>query len=1200
MSSIRRHSTNPTKAVLEDLQPMRRRLAIRLGAIWLITLLVIGAALFFMAPLDPIGGWLLFGGGLLGGSIGAFWFVDNLLKTIPAQPLPTLEAEVQPVVSPRVRTDLSLPEAKSAQRVPPPPVEQQPPSDLNKHRLFVTTAASTPKTIEPAWSQTDLAQLEDSFMQQTQLQVEGIAVHKKINILAADHAFATLFNYEIDEIVGKTLLQLSAQESQGIVLKNILAKMETPYEAIGLTKDGSMVPIELLSRSIIYKGQSVRVLGIRQVSEREVADVLWGLQKTNQALESQVKANTTELRYANERLRQELEERERIEERLRLSDQVISRINNLILVSDNQGEITYVSPSVYRMLGYSPEEVLGNVWLQLTRRDEADRDREKAYLLGAANGTVKIESLPYERQIYDKEGNPHWLLWHDTKGPDDLIIGVGSDITERKLAEAEIIQRNRELTILQSAGAAITSSLDLRYVLDTVTQEMTKLLEIEACAISEWDEVENVIFRIAKYGPSGWWDYTAEATIYDLAHYPLTKEVLEQQMPTQMTVSQPNIDPSELGYMREAGLKTLMMIPMIFQKQVVGLIELEDGRDERTFTQQEISLVQLLANQAASAIENARLYHEIQQHVAELTILNEISHTITSTLDLQKMLEIINNHITQLLGVAATSVVLYDDRQNELWFAAASGAGADFMRDRRLALKEGVVSWVVQQGEPVMIPDVSKDPRFFSDFDQQSKFKTRSILCVPLKTKGKVIGAIEAMNKLEGTFDEEDLRILSSLAAPAAAAIDNAQLFEQAQQEITERQRAEAALSEERALLAQRVKERTAELSKANAELARAARLKDEFLANMSHELRTPLNAILGSSEILQTGVFGEVNERQLKYLRNTEESGRHLLALINDILDLSKIEAGKFELEIRPASVESTCEASLRLVKQLAHKKRLKVIKTVDKAVVTLPADERRLKQILVNLLSNAIKFTPDSGEIGLEVVGDVARHVVHFTVWDSGIGIAAEDLPQLFQPFVQADSSISKHYQGTGLGLSLVSRMTELHGGSVSVESEVNVGSRFTVTLPWPEAAEAEDLANQATIEQKPDAVAAPRPAEQALILMAEDNEDNITTLLDYLEAHGFQIVVARNGLEAIERATEEKPDLILMDIQMPEMDGLEATRRIRSDATLRDVPIFALTALAMPGDRERCLEAGANEYLSKPVSPRQLVNTITTYLA
>jgi CheY-like chemotaxis protein/nitrogen-specific signal transduction histidine kinase len=407
-------------------------------------------------------------------------------------------------------------------------------------------------------------------------------------------------------------------------------------------------------------------------------------------------------------------------------------------------------------------------------------------------------------------------------------------------------------------------------------------------------------------------------------------------------------------------------------------------------------------------------------------------------------------------------------------------------------------------------------------------------------------------------------------------------------------------LEAERASLALRVGERTAELSAANAELARTARLKDEFLANMSHELRTPLNAILGMSQVLRNEVYGSLNGDQLDALEHIEEGGSHLLDLINDILDLSKIEAGKLELNIGPALVNVVCQASLLFIKQEAQKKRIKVISEGDDSVDTIQADQRRLKQILVNLLSNAVKFTPDGGRVGLKVKYDQAQEVVHFTVWDTGIGISEEDMKHLFDPFVQIDSKLSRQHEGTGLGLSLVARLAELHGGGLFVESKEGQGSRFTVSLPWSMTDSSAQIVNDDPPSVEHESVSPATNGQQsAHILFAEDNEVNIITVRDFLQAKGYRVTVARNGVEALERAKEERPNMILMDIQMPEMDGLEATRHLRTDDKLNTVPVVALTALAMPGDRERCLAAGANEYLSKPVNLKRLVEVIEIQL-
>ncbi|HEY9646730.1 MAG TPA: ATP-binding protein, partial [Chroococcidiopsis sp.] len=408
-------------------------------------------------------------------------------------------------------------------------------------------------------------------------------------------------------------------------------------------------------------------------------------------------------------------------------------------------------------------------------------------------------------------------------------------------------------------------------------------------------------------------------------------------------------------------------------------------------------------------------------------------------------------------------------------------------------------------------------------------------------------------------------------------------------------------------------------LQKTNLELMRATRLKDEFLANMSHELRTPLNAILGMTEGLQEEVFGPINEAQRKALQTIERSSNHLLELINDILDLAKIEAGQVELHCAPTSIGPLCRSSLSFVKQQALKKQLELNLQVPQHLPDLLIDERRIRQVLINLLNNAVKFTPEGGSITLAVTLDSlsasSRHTttpranlnpvhhVSFAVIDTGIGIAPDDLERLFQPFIQVDSALNRQYQGTGLGLSLVKRIVEMHDGTVDVHSTVGVGSRFSFTLPCSEYVGPLPLATSpAAMPISIDAIDADNSAvpSSQLILLVEDNEANILTVSGYLKAKGYRLIVANNGQEAIALAQSEHPDLILMDIQMPGMDGFEAMRRIRQNPVIGDVPMIALTALAMSGDRDRCLAAGANDYIAKPIKLKQLAATIQQFLS
>lgn len=503
-----------------------------------------------------------------------------------------------------------------------------------------------------------------------------------------------------------------------------------------------------------------------------------------------------------------------------------------------------------------------------------------------------------------------------------------------------------------------------------------------------------------------------------------------------------------------------------------------------------------------------------------------------------------------------------------------------------------------------------RGPRRAADAPRFSGF-----IGMPFRIDDAVAGVIALANRPNG-YDDEAVELLQ----PAVSTCAHLLVAERNEQR---RRQAEVELAEERASLAQRVFERTAQLSAANAELAHALRTKDEFLATMNHELRTPLNTMLILIQVLQQQIFGPLNEKQKENLHSIEESGRHLLALITDILDIVKINAGKLELDISTVLVEDLCESSMRLTTAMAGKKQIEVTMDVEPDVTEIDADDRRLKQMLVNLLSNAVKFTPEGGAVGLTVKGDPGTNTVVFTVWDTGIGIAPENMKKLFKPFAQIDSGLSRQYEGSGLGLALVARMAELHGGSVAVESELGQGSRFMVSLPWRR----EDVAPisitmwdprdkvkavQTKVDASPDpmlglapspkseTVEVTRPAvRDSLVLLAEDNEANIHALSEFLEHEGYRLIVAHTGREAMDLAMSDKPDIILMDIQMPDMDGLEAIRKLRADPELSQIPIIAVTALVLPGDRERCLAAGANDFVSKPISISDLTNAITGLL-
>lgn len=410
-------------------------------------------------------------------------------------------------------------------------------------------------------------------------------------------------------------------------------------------------------------------------------------------------------------------------------------------------------------------------------------------------------------------------------------------------------------------------------------------------------------------------------------------------------------------------------------------------------------------------------------------------------------------------------------------------------------------------------------------------------------------------------------------------------------------------------------KEYEQRLEQSNAELSRATRLKDEFLANMSHELRTPLNAVLGMSEALQEGVFGVLNQHQQRSIATIESSGRHLLDLINDILEVSKIEAGKLELKITRVSLAQLCHASLTFVKHQAAQGQVHLEMSIPKEIGVIAVDERRIRQVLINLLNNAVKFTPPGGQVRLEVrlkheacplencpASPNFSCALCFSVIDTGIGIAAADQARLFQPFTQIDSSLSRHYEGTGLGLTLVKRIIELHGGFVTVQSELGQGSCFTVCLP-ASCQVVDSVSSSPSVSQALESVVPEPmtryPTDHPLLLLVDDKDVYISTIQNYLESKGYQVLVAKNDHEVNELNRVHHPNLILMNIQTPEVGDLEVICRIRSQDKFADVPIIALAALAIPGERERYLAAGANEYLIKPISLNQLTALIQQLL-
>lgn len=586
------------------------------------------------------------------------------------------------------------------------------------------------------------------------------------------------------------------------------------------------------------------------------------------------------------------------------------------------------------------------------------------------------------------------------------------------------------------------------------------------------------------------------------------------------------------------------------------------------------------------------------------SLLRQITTRIRQSLDLFSIFAIACNEVQQVLQADRVAIFRFypESNLNDGEFIAESNLG-DYPSVLQIPVHDHCFgenfASLYAHGRHYVVADIESGELSDCHAGIFRQFQVRATLVVPLLNQDNVVWGLFCVHQCSQPrpWRTSEIDLVQQLADQLVIAINQAKLFEQLQQELSIRQLAEQELAE-----------CNQQLYLCNEALARATRLKDEFLANMSHELRTPLNAILGMTEGLQEGIMGPINERQLSALNTVERNSTHLLSLINDILDVAKIESGQLTLTYSPIDVQQLCSSSLAFVQQQALRKRIQLQTQIPQSLPALFADEVRMRQVLLNLLTNAVKFTPEGGRVMLSVMvcaysEDPSEPTyLRFAVADTGIGIAPENIPKLFQPFVQIDSALNRQQTGMGLGLALVRQIVELHGGQVELTSDLGLGSCFTVNLPYlPSMCTLpfELLPDPPEFESTLVAVIDPPFKESSLVLLVDDNAANVATLTSYLQAKGYRLVYAVNGRKAIDLSLVHQPDLILMNIQMSGFDGLEAIRQIRQQKSLCEIPIIAFTTLVMKGDHEQCLAAGANEYLSKPVKLKQLNASIKTLL-
>ncbi len=737
--------------------------------------------------------------------------------------------------------------------------------------------------------------------------------------------------------------------------------------------------------------------------------------------------------------------------------------------------------------------------------------------------------------------------------------------------EKKVDQRTHELsesleqqTATSEVLRVISSSPgDLKPVFETMLANATRLCQAEFGNL--WLRDGDVFRAVAMHGLNIEWlerdpvmdprDHPA----VPLARLARTKEVVHV---TDFSADQSYIerDPRIVALVESAGARSLLAVPMLKEGELIGAIAIY-RQEVRPFTEKQIDLVTNFASQAVIAIENVRLLTELRartdelgQSVEELRALGEVTQAVNSTLDLQTVLFTIVSKAVQLSDTDAGSIYVHDEMRQQFELQANYGMTDDLiaaLKDHHLDIS-GAVARAAKQGEPVQVPDMrTESPVPANELMLQAGYRAR--LLVPLLRFNEVIGALVVRRKASGEFSKNTIDLLRTFAAQSVLAIQNARLF----QEIEEKGR----------------------------QLELASQHKSQFVASMSHELRTPLNAIIGLTEMMVTNAARFGTEKASEPLKRVHRAGQHLLGLINQVLDLSKIEAGKLELNPESVNLAPLIDEVIGTARQLAQQNKNNLAVEAQEKLGMLTVDPMRLRQILLNLLSNACKFTTQ-GEVKLRVrkVAD-GRNWVEFAVADTGIGMTAEQQAKLFEEFTQADSSTARRYGGTGLGLAITRKLARMMGGDVTVQSEPGKGSIFSVRLP----AGADTAARSATNGS--------RAPSGECVLVVDDDATARELIAEHLKAEGFSVVTAAGGLEGLKLAKELRPIAITLDVMMPDLDGWSVLAALRQDPELAEIPVIMITIL---DEHRRGVALGAAGYLTKPIDRERLSRMVSRFRA
>ena len=602
---------------------------------------------------------------------------------------------------------------------------------------------------------------------------------------------------------------------------------------------------------------------------------------------------------------------------------------------------------------------------------------------------------------------------------------------------------------------------------------------------------------------------------------------------------------------RIAGFRTTIGSPLLLDGEVVGALGLW-RTDVEAFDEHAIAVLETFSAQAAIAVHTIDLVAALEARSAELArkvdqlqALAEVGEAVSSSLDLDEVLRTIIMNAVRMARADGGSIMQYLEQDRSFSVRTAYGTSDELiasLRSIRIEIDSTLVGRAALERRPLQISDLDQadlDPHLQLMYDDG----WRSVLVAPMLRRGQIIGALVIRRKSVHEFSAGTIDLLETFASQSALAIYNAGHYR--------------------------------ELEVKKDELQSASQHKSEFLASMSHELRTPLNAVIGFAEVLLERMFGDINPRQEEYLRDIWTSGKHLLELLNEILDLSKVEAGRMELAPCVFSVSDAIEYVMLMVRERAAAHSISLQLHVGADVGEIEADELRFKQIVLNLVGNAVKFTPDGGRVSVSAT--TMDNQLAVTVTDDGPGIAAADRERIFESFQQGGRGPTNE-EGTGLGLTLCRRIVELFGGRIWLESELGRGSTFGFAIPLARS--------------EPDSKAE-EPGEQPRVVVIEDDRSSLELFSAYLEGTGIKLVKARDGTDGLALVRKHTPDAVLLDIRLPGMDGWQVLRAMKADGATADIPVIVLTIV---DERSRGIELGALDYLTKPVGRDELLGALS----